>query len=306
MSSSVVSRLGVGAAVLALMTGCGMRTAESDTRGSAGSDQGAAVQRMADETLAQLGGTAEQREAAHYLLFRAMNRPYEECMRASGIDFTAEYHTINVGYVPDGTSGTWMGALNRKPSDFYAANAEAGHDDETGNLPPDQKTPEFTKAQDACDETNATFDIPSANQGAPELQAEYFETLSSVEKQLGPIAPYTTCMEQAGIDYTTASDGEEGWAGLYLYLGAKMPRPPLPGEKADEAWMQYLDLENQSLAADAQCRGDQYAKGLELLGPLLRDLRARNADELQAASETWEGYVTKAAAAGWAYPGSGY
>jgi hypothetical protein len=301
MHIALMSRFGVCAVVFAFVAGCGSQTATDTPAEGSISGEAAEVQEMADQTLAQLGGDAGQREAKHYLEFRAMNQPYEECMQDHGIDFVADYHTINAGYVPDGTSGTWMGALNRRPSDFYLANAEAGHDDQTGNLTADEQTREFQKAQDACDDTNAFTDSPAGEPEIEALQAEYFEILSDVEKQLGPIAPYTACMEDAGIDYISDSDGEEGWGGLYIYLGSQMPRPPLPGEEADDSWLDYLDLEARALAADAECRAGQYERGLELLGPMLRDFRSRNADQLRASSQMWEAYVARAHTAGWTY-----
>lgn len=262
---------------------------------------------MADETLAQLAGNAEQREARHYLEFRELSQPYEGCMQAHGIDFVAEYHTIYAGYVPDGTEaeGTWMGALNRKPSDPMLANAEAAHDDETGTLPREYQTEAFEKAKGLCSDTNSVFpESPSTNEiGDPKLLEELTGMLTGVERQLGPIGPYTECMKEVGIDYTSASDGEEGWLGLYMYLSTQMPRPPLPGEDAAEAWLQYLDMEERTLAADAECRVDQYEKGLELLGPRLADFREANANGLQAASQNWEKFVTRARAADWTYPG---
>jgi hypothetical protein len=109
-----------------------------------------AVEALADETLAAIIGNAEQREAKRYIIFQEMNLPYQTCMRAQGLDFTTEFHTLYAGYRPDGTSGQWMGGLNRKPSARAIANAEAPRDELRGNLPADEKTPDFTAAKTKC------------------------------------------------------------------------------------------------------------------------------------------------------------
>ena len=291
------------AIVVGLATGCGAESARdgSDSAAVGTTVRAAHVQAMADELKTQLYGNAEQREAEHYLLFRAMNQPYEECMQDRGIDFVAEYHPIHVGSVPDGTAGRWMGALNRKPSDVYAANAEAAYDDTTGGLPEKHQTPEFEAAKDACDGTNASgpdyeyFEVPA--------QAAYSSMLERVEKQLGSIDSYTECMKNAGVDYTVGSDGEEGWVGLYLYLTTGMPRPPLPGAAPSEEWTSYLKVEARALAADEECRADRYEEGLHLLEPLLEGFRERNSADLQKSRWHWQAFVTEAEAIGWTYPG---
>lgn len=71
-------------------------------------------------------------------------------MRAQGIDFTAEYHTLFAGYVPNGTSGQWMGALNRTPSAQALANGDAFRDDRVGNLSTAEKSGEFVAAKAKC------------------------------------------------------------------------------------------------------------------------------------------------------------
>lgn len=298
----------VGLAVTAAVTvtaGCGTETAVDRERASVGvSPESSQIQQAADEILIQMGGSAEQREARYYLEFLDANQSYEQCMQAQGINFVAEYHTSHVGFVPDGTVGQWMGALGRKPSTGRLANVEAAYDDATGNLPVKYRTPDFEQAQAACDTSRPPNGAPERSPIPQGASASYFAMLASVDHQLGPIAPYTGCMRDAGIDYTGGSDGGEGWTGLYLYLVGSMPRPPLPGADPSEEWTRYLSLERRSLSADAACRTDQYTKGLQLLSLQLPEFQAKYASVLQASAKNWQSFVPKAKSAGFTFRAS--
>jgi hypothetical protein len=296
--------ISLAAAMVMALSGCGTETATDEPRTSGNvSAELIDVQRAADEILAEMGGNAEQREARLYLAFKEANDPYEECMQAHGIDFVAKYHTSNVGFLPNGTSGEWMGALQRKPSEIVIANAEAAYDDATGRLPAKYQTPQFDEAQASCDESRPKNSIMDISPVPSEASASYAKMLASVDKELGPIEPYTECMLDAGVDYTKASNGEQGWAGLYMYLSAMIPRPPLPGDEPSKAWSAYLELEQRSLDADTKCRAAQYEKGLELLAPKIDQFREEYGEVLKASQERWEGFATEAKAEGFIFPG---
>lgn len=293
------SAVAVAAALSLLAGGCGTQTAVDATPEAV--DDTRAIETLADTTLAQIAGTATQREAEHYVVFKELNSAYETCMNDQGIDFTAEYHTLFAGYRPNGTSGVWMGALNRKPSETALANAAAYRDDMRGQLPADERSAAFVAAQAKCDATtsdSADQQVVLGEPGGVDLEAEFTTMLTGVEEKLGDIAPYTTCMQKAGIDYTTKSDGEQGWAGLYLYLTAQMPTPPLSAEASDTTWQAYLDLERRALAADATCRAAKYAEGLALLAPRIVTFRERYASQLQASQASWTSKLKNAQALG--------
>ncbi len=286
--------------VALLVSGCGTEAAGDGDPGPASlSSEAAEVERVASETEAQLYGNAEQREAKHWLTFRELNRAYEECIQSQGVAWVAEFATLYAGFVPDGTAGTWMGALNRKPSDNSLTNAEAAYFDAPGQLTPLEQTPEFEAAAAACDSVgnqNLNYEVYDPGEG---LAGDFIVMLDGVEAQLGRIAPYTACMSDAGIEFSAAAEGEEGYQGLYLYLTGEMPRPPLPGGQPDQAWLDYLELEERALAADAECRGAQYEQGLLLLGPKLEEYVDRYAAELRTSRDSWEAYLTQAEVAGY-------
>lgn len=293
-------KVGVAAAALVVLAGgCGTQTRASEPQ--APEVDAPRVEALANETLAEIAGTAQQREARHYVIFNELNQAYESCMNAQGVDFTAGYHTLFAGYRPKGTSGQWMGALHRKPSDQALANAAAYRDDMVGHLPAKEKSAAFVAARAKCDDEDtagADQDVVLGESGEIDLEAEFTKMLTDVEEKLGEIAPYTACMQKAGVDYTAESDGEEGWAGLYLYLTAEMPLPPLPDQTPDKAWQAYLDLEQRALTADTACRGKKYAEGLALLGPSIVSFRERFAGQLQASKDTWGAELEDAQALG--------
>lgn len=279
---------------LVLVTGCSgnpaVPAAPSDT---------AAVEAEANRVFVQIYGNAEQREAGNYLEWLALNKSYWACMAEHGVEPVRHFSQIWTGWTPNATSGEWMGALQLKPS-IHALGiaASAGEEFEKS-----EQSVDYQKVSDGCQADDSSMTVgggPGTPEGAAELVGDFKTLIRSVDSRLGSIDEYTQCMSEAGVDYPAKADGDRGWQGLYMFLTASMPKPPLSGQEPSEAWQKYLELETKALDADEQCRGAKYEQGLVLLAPELDAFVGEHRGELDTVAAGWGTIVEKARAEGFA------
>ncbi|MGC3992666.1 MAG: hypothetical protein QM779_00800 [Propionicimonas sp.] len=251
------------------------------------------VETAANRVFVQIYGDAQQREAGNYLSWIALNEDYWSCMEQRGVEPVKHFSPLWTSWTPNATSGTWMGAVQVKPS-LHALGIAASSRDESE---PSETSAEYAKVSDACQVNDQDMTVgggPGTPEGAAQLLAEFKELITSVDAQLGPIQDYRTCMAEAGINYSEKSDGDEGWQGLYMFLTASMPKAPIENEKPSPAWNRYLDLETTALNADERCRADKYQQGLALLGPELSQFAAGHDSQLRTLAADWTKIVQDA------------
>lgn len=297
---SLAAWLGV-LAVLSL-GGCGTQTGvttdSADPSGTKASP--AQTQAHADALFEAIAGDAVEREAVHFLEFEQLNRSFNECMAGKGFQVPSGYLPIWTGYQANGTSGEWMGALGRKPSTMALATAESTRAEYEAVDPESVvATDGYQEAVAGCSTDEPVVDLgnrPGVPDGAEDLRVAFRDLVESVDAKLGPIDSYRKCMNEAGFDLPAG--GAQGWQGLYNYLTGKMPLAPLPGEKPDALWSQYLELESAALSADATCRTEKYQEGLALLAPLLDKFESAHADEIARVDASWQSTVREASEVG--------
>jgi hypothetical protein len=292
---SITRRLVMLLAGAPLLVACGTATSPTEI---AKSPQDA-IEARADSIFEAIGGNATQKEAALWLEKRPNQIAFGECIRSQGFHVDSSYLPLWKGYRADGTSGQWMGALNRAPSERMLAIAETTLS-ERRQATPEQRTKEYKAASSLCNERTQDKQYhaggagPNAPAGAEQLAGPFFEMVSGVDRQLGSIEPYTDCMKREGIDHTSTTEGEQGWNGLYAYLLGKAPYPPLPDEEPNEAWQAYLSLEKRALEADVTCRETKYHEGLHKLAPLLDEYESEHGDQITEIREGWNQVVSRA------------
>ena len=275
---------------LPLLAGCGT---QQGTDVAEATPDYAAIEARADQIFTSMGGTARQREAAHFLTVNDLNADFVSCMDEAGFEVASVFDPIYTGWEPNSTEGMWMGELNRALSPQALAMAASSRSEFDGDR---------GEAYDGAARTCAQDEPPQVNrepEGWLELSTEYALALRRVEEQLGPIDGYTDCMNRAGIDYIELNgEGEAGYAGLLMALHGVMPSAPRPGKKPSAEWTDYLDFEARALEADTSCREEKYHEGLRLLAPELDALEASSGAEIEDMRRQWEGVLEEARRAG--------
>jgi hypothetical protein len=288
-----------GALVFGSLAGCGAATGQSSGGESAdGEPDYARIEAHADAIYQQIWGTADEKEADHFLTFQALNDPTVNCMGEKGFEFVPTYNPLWSGWVADSTeSGGWLGKLDWAPSEPALSQASA----RTGDPSEDENhTAAYEEAMHACNDAQQPPTLEAGTGvGADELAAAFHGMLDEVNSQLGSIDEYQTCMANHGVDL---GDDELGATGLSLYLHSQMPTPPAAGRPASESWANYLEVESRTLATDRTCRAEKYQAALELLSPKLDDFEQAHGSELASAQAAQERILDQAVAAGFSPP----
>ena len=112
-----------------------------------------------------------------------------------------------------------MGSLNRPPSIHALATVEARRLERE----PAPRKAGYRDAAELCSKVNADTNVviggsPGEPEGYLDVTEDFKDMVFTIDEQLGPIAAYTNCMKNEGIDYTLNSEQNEGWRGLYLSL----------------------------------------------------------------------------------------
>jgi hypothetical protein len=283
-------RVAGGALVAGLLVSCGTQTVAEPRGGPVPSESDVlAVDARADGVYLRLWGTAEQKEAAHYLEFLELNRPTVDCMRASGYPFVPHFTPLWTGWEPDGTeTNGWLGHLDRAQSGTAIATDDSWFKPRGAG---------YEGAMDRCANQETTAVLDGENPaGTNELSAEFHELLDTVNEQLDPIDSYQDCMSDRGID--VGFTGQTGATGLSLYLQGHMPTDQLDRDVPTEAWSKYLSLETDALAADRACRADNYLRGLRLLDKPLAEFEEQHDAALRGAEAAWREVLQTARKAG--------
>lgn len=294
--------VGLSATLLAItLSGCGTHGAE--VASTLGSDV-ERIEEHANDVFTRISGTAEQREAVHFLTVGELNKEFIACMSTKGLVVSPEFAPIWAGWEPDATSASWMGALNRPPSIHALATVKARRLERA----PAPRKAGYGDAAALCSNVNADTDVaiggsPGEPPGYLDLTDDFKEVIFAIDEQLGPIAEYTKCMKNDGIDYTLHSEENEGWRGLYLSLSNVMPDPPASEEQPSAEWRKYIEYESAALSADAACRGERHREGLQLLGPQLEEFEQRNLDRIQEVQSQWAAAVDRASRLGFKFNG---
>lgn len=289
-----------------LLAGCGSASSDTGLDTEVRDTDIESIEVRADDLYELITGGAVEREAVHFLEVTQLNASYNTCMAAAGFEQQPKLHPLWTGFRSNGTSGHWLGATHRNPSEEALAIASSTY------LETEPDTREPSKARDAAESKCSAQDSPVMDQGnrpgtpksSPDLTQAWHEMMDKVESELGPITPYSECMRAAGIDYAQLSDGEEGWVGLYLYLTAKMPAAPLTKSAAaqDDDWSSYLALEARAMEADESCREVKRAEGLRLLAPRLDEFEQIYESELERLPAEWAAGVAEAEKLGFRPP----
>jgi hypothetical protein len=280
--------------MLVLVAGCGSSAQLPAAPADAGD-----IEARALDVYTRISGSARQREAANYLEWLDLNASYWSCLEQKGFAPVKEFSPLWTGWVPNPTSGHWMGSLGVKPSIAALGIAESSRAESD---PPrsEEANEEYEAASDSC-QSGSDVTVgggPGTPKGAAQLTTDFKKLVKAVDAQLGPIDDYRGCMEDAGIDYVEGADGDEGWQGLYQYLTSEMPQAPLAGEKPSKKWENYLVLENKALEADESCRGEKYRLGLSMLAPGIEEFASNRADQIDEVAAGWATTVEQALAEG--------
>jgi hypothetical protein len=118
--------------------------------------------------------------------------------------------------------------------------------------------------------------------------------LEDVSDEIGPIEPYNQCMSEHGIALE-----ESGATGLAMYFSQITPSSRFNPGSPDEQWAAYLPAEADALAADRDCRGDEYVRALTLLEPRLDEFELKHAEKLATLAAAWQQILNEATAAGY-------
>lgn len=303
-ASRTLRALGLGLLPAFILGACGTSTDEPRSGPGADDAEFAATatetQARADALLEAIAGDELEREAAHFLEFKQLNRTFDECMATEGFKVPSGFLPIWTGYRANGTSGAWMGALGRAPSIAALATAESIRAGEGGDeFGAAVEKDAYQRAVGRCSVDEPVVDLgarPGVPEGADDLGVRFTALIEQVDAQLGSLDPYRECMSKAG--FGLPADGAQGWQGLHLYLTGQMPLPPVPGEEASRAWSSYLELEAAALDSDERCRSTKYQEGLALLEPLLDEFVSVYAEEIARIEAGWERSVLAARTSG--------
>ncbi len=283
----------LAAALLLALSACGSASERSRGTPASASDL-AAIEERADQIYTQIWGTADKKEAAHYLEFVSLNAATVECMKGAGFDFKPRFTPLWLAWEPNATeSNGWLGELDRAPSERAAARAAA-------DIPPATSSSSSLKgyedALSACDDSAGGVVDFSGSPSVEALSLRYHALLDRVGEQLGSIDEYHDCMRGRG--FPVGADGESGAAGLQSFLEARMPHGDPDPSSPTAAWSRYLTLENSALEADRQCRTAKYQLGLQILDGLLTDFEAAHEAELRESDAIWSRTHRRALSAG--------
>lgn len=274
--------------VLVGVSGCGERTV---LRGTTEPDQGDDnVQSLAVATYERIWGTAPEKEAAHYLGWRAMTDPISTCMDARGAHYYRRFEPIWNGWTAQ-PLGDLLAPLGWRQSTRALAEAAEIRDDADERRPPAYVTTDSYR-QDATDCEKSMGDPTKWDSppGVEELDDAFDKVVAQATADVGGYKAYTECMRTVGITV-----GDEG---LGETLRQEMPLPPLPGETPSQEWGDYLSLEGDALAADRDCRSDTFHAGMQLLKEPLENFVAEHSAELNSTEETWRAILTQAMSMG--------
>jgi hypothetical protein len=260
------------------------------------------VESRAATIYTRISGDSQQRDAANYLEWLTINQSYWSCLEGKGFTPIKQFSPLWTGWIANPTSGQWMGSLQVRPSVPALAIAASSRAESSS---PGKGSPTADKgyqdASDSCQSENTDVTVgggPGTPVGAAQLTSDFKKLVEAVDAELGPIDDYRQCMAQVGIDYSSGSEGDEGWQGLYRYLTSELPQAPLEGEEPSQAWRDYLVFETKVLAADESCRGAKYHEGLRRLAPGLEDFASGNAARIDEVAQGWAATVEQARAKG--------
>jgi hypothetical protein len=296
---------GLCAVVAVTIAGCGTTT----VRAGAVSADAHEAQQLSDEILSAIAGTADQREAGHYLTWRALNDPIVACMKEAGYDVRPMYVRHNVG---DSTSGTaassWLGEPGlRLVSGLAAKGVDSDRllqsADEPINPNPQADTEGYNDARNDCDDAGdgtGSAESRSEPAGFNRLSGEFIGVVSQLDHSLGSPDEYASCMKDHGHDL--GQSDEAGYSAMTMWLLQQVPpaqQIPLGEEKPSQAWKDFLRLEGDVLAADQECRLDTYNEAMPELGDRLRDFQSEHAAAITDLQTAWQERVADAERLGW-------
>lgn len=289
--------MGCAVALTLALGGCGTAASPRSIVGA---------QQLADRLHQQINGTAIQREAGNYLVWRALNDPVKECMAKAGYKLRPTFFPLEKGLQAkgNGTSGTiWLGEPHLR---IVSEQAQGGvlenraHDaKEAEPATRRQSTDAYQRAAHRCDSKAAAKagspESLAQAKGSEKLSGELNSVIFAVDESLGNPDDYASCMANSGFDVRGGDD--EGYSAMNMYLLRKLPpssQIPAPGESAGSAWTAFLDLEGKVLDADAACRQSEYERGMAELGPKLANFAEVHKAEIAAVVAKWNNMVTQA------------
>ncbi|MFT3874206.1 MAG: hypothetical protein QM714_16440 [Nocardioides sp.] len=150
----------------------------------------------------QIWGNEAEKEAAHYLGWRAMTDPIADCMADRGMDYYRRFEPVWGGYQPDGLGDTWTAPHHLKQSDRGLAQAEvlpAAVDEP--EAPDWVMTDRYRSAAMDCEGEMGDPSRWDSPPGVAELDDEYDSLLADVEDGLGDVEEYDKCMADEGIRF---------------------------------------------------------------------------------------------------------
>lgn len=279
-------------AVAGLLTSCG--EAVPDSAADPHQDP-ASVEAKADAISTQMWGTAEQKEAAHYLDFMELNAGTVDCIGEAGHTFVPSFTHLYAGWVTNSIeTGGWLGKLDWAPSDRAERAGEFGGEPEDQPMPAGASQA-YKDAMDECSQVTEESNVQLGNPvGADDLAFEFQQMLDEVNSEIGPIEPYNQCMGENGITLE-----ESGATGLAVYFSQAAPTSRYQPNNPNTQWAAFLPIEADALAADRDCREDEYLRALTLLEPRLDTFADDHAEELASYADAWQQLATEATQAGY-------
>ena len=263
-----------------------------------GTGQGGATQAESDQYLSLLAivkGTATQINAGQYVEERTYQNGFAGCMAEAGFEYPQRPF---MPPEPDADVSVRLGTEWLEPpagdldiAEFKVAQRFASRDWKGSpyyDLAPDQQEA-YDKALDGCLKHEASWTVDSLPHSVSVVRNALFMLVEQVEAGLDT-SGYGPCMKAQGFDVSSYSE-------LYRYVATQLPpssQAPQSIVGGDEGWRAGVALERQAAEADAECRGDIYAKGVAALGDELPAFEERFADDIATIPTEWSTLVAEA------------
>lgn len=292
----------VGVAILAVLAGCG--SASSTTTGV---DEVSAAYADVDDTYRQIWGTGYERDAARYVSFVESNRDFAQCMLDEGQSVRLEFEPIFQGMNLGASTQVWIGPLERRPSERWAANREARQVVPGFAAQSDPESKGYRDAAAVCLPLTREVDEQEISQPsvALELGSQLQAILDAVDKTLPSPDEYRRCMQNGGFSWPEG--GYEGTSGAEQALTEQLARVAPGVDSAGNARTgalpdDFLAEEERFVAADRDCRATVLADAAAALTEPMEEFRRTHQADLAEVRQEWVSRVKTAQELGFPSP----
>ncbi len=247
------------------------------------------------DLLATLEGTAQQRNSAAFIKYDTLQSGYTHCMDSLGFKYPQRpFHPpVPFAEVSNRMGTEWLEppANDLDIAKFMVGNRFAERDWKDSpylDLNEDQQA-QYNTALNECGKNEDAWSV----QGTPDVflrvRSALGMTIEDIEKGLDT-SSYGPCMKDQGFDVASYSD-------LYQQVWGKFPpvyQSPATIDGGDAAWQRDIALEHDAATADATCRADIYAQGVNELDQRLPEFETQLSTEIADLPQAWAAVVSEA------------